>query len=98
MNTVVVLVAQLFQYTNFNEANAPNGELNGEGERASRSVVFDSLWSIHGMAQARTLEWVAISFSRGSSWPRDQTQVSHIAGRLFTICTTGELHGTEMKL
>lgn len=43
MNTVVVLVAQLFQYTNFNEANAPNGELNGEGERASRSVVFDSL-------------------------------------------------------
>ena len=55
-------------------------------------------FSIHGMAQARTLEWVAISFSRGSSRPRDQTQVSHIAGRLFTICTTRELHGTEMKL
>lgn len=43
MNTIVVLVAQLFQYTNFNEANVPNGELNGESERASRSVVFDSL-------------------------------------------------------
>ena len=41
--------------------------------------------SIHGIFQARILEWVAISFSRGSSQPRDQTQVSHIAGRRFTI-------------
>ena len=40
--------------------------------------------SIHGILQARILEWVAISFSRGSSWPRDQTQVSLIAGRGFT--------------
>ena len=37
--------------------------------------------SIHGILQARILEWVAISFSRGSSRPRDRTQVSHIAGR-----------------
>ena len=37
--------------------------------------------SIHGIFQARILEWVAISFSRGSSWPRNWTQVSHIAGR-----------------
>ena len=38
--------------------------------------------SIHGTSQARVLEWVAISFSRGSFWPRDQTQVpSCIAGR-----------------
>ena len=37
--------------------------------------------SIHGIFQARVLEWVAISFSRGSSWPRDQTQVSHIVDR-----------------
>ena len=35
--------------------------------------------------QARILKWVAISFSKGSSQPRDQTQVSHIAGRLFTL-------------
>ena len=41
--------------------------------------------SIHGMFQARVLEWVAISFSRGSSRLRDRTRVSHIAGRLFTI-------------
>ena len=34
--------------------------------------------SVHGILQARILEWVAISFSRGSSQPRDQTQVTHI--------------------
>ena len=39
--------------------------------------------SIHGIFQARVLEWVAISFSRGSSQPRDQTQVSRIGGRRF---------------
>ena len=41
--------------------------------------------SIHGILQARLLEWVAISFSRGSSQPRDRTQVSHIAGRCFNL-------------
>ena len=41
--------------------------------------------SIHGIFQARILEWVAISFSRRSSWPRNWTRVSHIVGRCFTI-------------
>ena len=41
--------------------------------------------SVHGIFQARILEWVAISFSRGSSQPRDRTRVSHTAGRHFTI-------------
>ena len=45
-------------------------------------------FSIHGIFQAWVLEWVAISFSRGSSWPRDWTQVSRIAGRGFTIWAT----------
>ena len=53
--------------------------------------------SIQGILQARILEWVAISFSRGSSRPRDRTQVSHIAGRRFNLCATREayqgLHG-----
>ena len=40
--------------------------------------------SVHGIFQARILEWVAISFLRGSSWPRDWTWVSCTAGRLFT--------------
>ena len=39
--------------------------------------------SVHGISQARILEWVAMSFSRGSSQPRDWTRVSCIIGRLF---------------
>ena len=42
------------------------------------------LTKIHGILQAKILEWVAFPFSRGSSQPRDRTQVSHIAGRFFT--------------
>ena len=42
--------------------------------------------SVHAVFQARILEWVAISFYRGFSGPKDQTRVSHTASRLFTIC------------
>ena len=45
---------------------------------------------VHGILQARILEWVAFLFSRGSSQPRDQTQVSRIAGGFFTSWATGE--------
>ena len=48
--------------------------------------------SVHGIFQARILEWVSISFSRGSSWPRDRTQVSCVAGRRFTNWATREAH------
>ena len=57
----------------------------------------DSLWLhgllpsrllVHGILQARVLEWVAISFSRVSSQPRDQTQVSRISGRRFNLWAT----------
>ena len=41
--------------------------------------------SVHGILQARVLEWVAISFSRGSSRPRDWTGVSHVTGRLLNV-------------
>ena len=41
--------------------------------------------SVHGILQARILEWAAISFSRGSSQPREQTQVSCIAGSLYHL-------------
>ena len=40
--------------------------------------------SVHGIFQSIVLEWIAISFSRGSSQPRNQTQISHTAGRFFT--------------
>ena len=52
----------------------------------------------HGILQARTLEWVAISFSRESSWPRDQTWVSCIAGRFFTIWATKKAQIIIMKV
>ena len=48
------------------------------------------LSSVHGILQARILEWIAISFSRGSSQPRNQTWVSCTAGSFFTIWVTGE--------
>ena len=41
--------------------------------------------SVHENFQARIQEWIAISFSRGSSQPRDQTGISCIAGGFFTI-------------
>ena len=46
--------------------------------------------SVHEILQAWILEWVAMPFSRGSSWPKDGTQVSCIAGRFFTILATRE--------
>ena len=42
-------------------------------------------FSVHGILQARILEWIAIPFSRGSSQPRDRILVSCIAGRFFTV-------------
>ena len=47
--------------------------------------------SVHGIFQAILLEWMAISFSSGSSWPRDWTQVSCIVDRHFTVWATGEV-------
>ena len=49
--------------------------------------------SVQGILQARILEWVAIPFSRGSSWPMDWTRVSCIVGRFFTVfwATRGSL-------
>jgi len=46
--------------------------------------------TVHGIFLARILKWIAIPFSRGFSWPKDQTQVCCIAGRRFTIWATRE--------
>ena len=46
--------------------------------------------SVHGILQARILEWVAIPFSRGSSQPRDQSRVYCIASKVFTVWTIKE--------
>ena len=48
-------------------------------------TLCDSMdYTVHGILQTRILDWVAFSFSRGSSQPRDPTQVSRIAGEFFT--------------
>ena len=53
--------------------------------------------SIHGILQGRILEWVAISFSRGSSQPKDWTWVSRIGGRRFNLWATREAQGSLNK-
>ena len=53
--------------------------------------------SIHGIFQASILEWVAISSSRGSSWPWDRTWVSHVVGRWFTIWATRKVFQTQFR-
>ena len=71
----------------------------------SHSVMSDSLRP-HGLWPTRSLRpwdfpgkntgWVAISFSRRSSWPRDWTQVSRIVGICFTIWATGKSHNPQL--
>ena len=58
--------------------------------------LFVTLWTIvHGILQARILDWIAFPFSRESFKPRDQTQVFHIAGGFFTSWATRE---AQMKV
>ena len=65
-----------------------------KSESESRSVVSNSLdqmdYTVHRIPQARKLEWVAFHFSRDSSQPRGQTQVSCIAGGFFTVWVTSK--------
>ena len=53
--------------------------------------------TVHGILQARILEWVAIPFSRGSSWPRNQSWVSFIAGGFLTVWATREAWGFKQR-
>ena len=53
--------------------------------------------TVHGILQARILEWVAFPFSRGSSQPRDWTQVFHIADRFFTNWAVREVYTHVME-
>ena len=53
--------------------------------------------SVHGILQARILEWVAIPFARGTSQAKNQTQVSCIAGRFCIIWATDTVYKTIIK-
>ena len=55
-------------------------------------------FSVYGILQARILEWVAISFSRGSSPPRNWTRVSCISGRIFTNWAMKEAHRLQEQI
>ena len=58
----------------------------------SYPTLYDPMdYTVHGILQARILEWVAFPFSRGSSQPRNQNRISHTAGRFFTSWTTKEV-------
>ena len=54
-------------------------------------------FSVHGISQARKLDWVGISFSRGSSQPRNRNWVTCIAGRFFTSWATREALSSEKE-
>ena len=72
--------------------SSPRTPIN-EVKSLSRVWLFVTSWtvaSIHGIFQARVLECVAISFSRGTSRPRDRTRVSRIVGQCFTVWATRE--------
>ena len=67
----------------------------GEGEVAQSCPTLSypmdcNTFSVHGILQARVLEWIAISFSKGSSRPRDRAQVSRVGGRRFNLWATRE--------
>ena len=77
----------------------PMNSMKSESEVAqSCPTLFDPMdcsllgCSVHGNFQAIILEWIAISFSRGSSLPKDWTQVSHIVDRCLTVWATRKVH------
>ena len=95
-----ILQARLQQYMNCELPDVQAGFRKGRGTSMSSSSYYtyccsfaqlclnlcDPMgYTVHGILQARLLEWIAFPFSRGSSQPRDRTQVPHIAGRCFNL-------------
>ena len=98
MKNFILLIHQLFHLTSFSLSLRPLltaslywfSKLNWfEQRKAKVAQSCPTLWdpidyTVHGILQARILEWVAVPFSRGPSQPRDRTQVSCIVGGFFT--------------
>ena len=99
-------------YKGINEHFFPDVQINGTYSSRFRNMCCGCLvtkscptllWSllvssVYGILQVRILEWVAIFFSRGSSWNRDQTQVSWIEDGFFTIWATRGPHTSYMNI
>ena len=81
--SILVSIMAVLVYT---PANSVGSESEVKVDQSCLSLCdhIDYTYPVHGTLQARILEWVAFLFSRGSSEPRDQTQVSCVAGRFFT--------------
>ena len=71
-------------------------EMKVDVAQSCRTLCDPMGYTVHEILQTRILEWVAFPFSRGSSQPRDQTQVSHMAGGFFTSWATRETHGRRI--
>ena len=89
----IQILPKLFQETEeermlskaFHDGTNPDTTTSESASHSAMSSSFDPTdYTVHGILQARILVWVAFLFSRGSSQPRDQTQVSCIAGRFVT--------------
>ena len=80
-------MVRYYHQLNGHESEQTLGDNEGQGRLVCCSPPGSS---VHGILQARILEWVAVPFSRASSQPRKWTQVSHIAGRFFTVWATRE--------
>ena len=68
-----------------------------EWKSLSLTLCDPVVYTVHGILQARKVEWGAVPFSRGSSQSRDQTQVSLIACRFFTNWATREAHSVQFS-
>ena len=71
----------------------PTSKVKGKVAQSCPTLHNPMDYTVHGILQARILEWITFPFSRGPSQPRDQTQVFRIAGEFFTSCTTREVLG-----
>ena len=98
----------IYVYSNIIDNSSLKPSMISGSESDSHSVVSNFLWphelyalpgsSVHGILQARILEWVAIPFSRGSFQCRDITQVFCTAGRFFTVLATRKAFNSSMVM
>ena len=98
LQKVKVVRIQFTEFPSSREAKTEAWENDLRGAKLLSCVwLFATPWTVAfqaplsmGILQVRILEWVAMPFSRGSSQPKDQTQISHIAGRFFPVWTIRE--------
>ena len=79
----------LFIYVVYEKSESVNCSVVSDSFETSTDCSLPGSW-VHGILQARILEWVAISFFRGSFQPRDQTWVSRITGGFLTTAPPGK--------